>query len=77
MAAEQGFPAGRFRLWIDDACITSGQCVLIDPELFGFDDDGATRVLVAEVTGDTLPSASAAVANCPIGAIHLDPMPHT
>ena len=77
MGDERHSSSGRFRLWIDDACITSGQCVLIDPELFGFDDDGVTRVLVAEVTDYTLPSASAAVANCPIGAIHLDPMPHT
>ncbi len=68
-------PAGRYRLWIDDACISSGQCVLIDPELFGFEDDGTTRVLVSAVTGDKLPDASAAVANCPIGAIHLDPAP--
>ncbi len=74
MAAE-GDSAGRFRLWIDDACITSGQCVLIDPDLFTFDDDGITRVLVGEVTGAKLPGASAAVDNCPIGAIHLDPMP--
>lgn len=77
MGDERHSSSGRFRLWIDDACITSGQCVLIDPELFGFDDHGVTRVLVAEVTDHTLPSASAAVANCPIGAIHLDPMPHT
>ena len=73
MVDEQDRPvAGRFRLWIDDACIGSGQCVIVDPELFDFDDDGATRVLVAEVTGDKLPSASTAVANCPIGAIHLE-----
>lgn len=64
--------AGRFRLRIDDACISSGQCVLIDPDLFGFDDDGMTRVLVTEVSGERLPNASAAVANCPIGAIHLE-----
>ena len=75
MATEHDPPAGRFRLWIDDACITAAQCVLIDPELFGFDDDGVTRVLVDEVPGDKLPSASDAVANCPIGAIHLDPAP--
>lgn len=75
MGNERHSTSGWFRLWIDDACITSGQCVLIDPELFGFDDDGVTRVLVNEVTGDTLPSASAAVANCPIGAIYLDPAP--
>lgn len=76
MGDDHGSSTGRFRLWIDDACISSGQCVLIDPELFGFADDGSTRVLVDEVTDDTLPGASAAVANCPIGAIHLDPMPH-
>lgn len=75
MAAEHDSPAGRFRLWIDDACITAGQCVLIDPDLFGFDDDGTTRALVSEVTGAKLTGASAAVANCPIGAIHLDPAP--
>lgn len=75
MAAEGDSPAGHFRLWIDDACITSGQCVLIDPDLFAFDDDGITRVLVGEVNGAKLTGASAAVDNCPIGAIHLDPMP--
>lgn len=72
MAAEQDSRAGRFRLWIDDACIGSGQCVLIDPDLFDFADDGTTRVRVDEVAGEKLPSASAAVANCPIGAIHLE-----
>ncbi len=75
MAAEGDSSAGRFRLWIDDACITACQCVLIDPDLFGFDDDGITRVLVGEVNGAKLAGASAAVDNCPIGAIHLDPMP--
>ena len=75
MAAEQDPSSRRFRLWIDDACVGSGQCVLIDPELFDFDDDGTTRVLVSEVTGERLPNASAAVANCPIGAIHLDRAP--
>ena len=75
MAAEQERSAGRFRLWIDDACVGSGQCVLIDPELFDFDDDGTTRVLAGEVTGAQLPTASSAVANCPIGAIHLEEAP--
>ncbi|MDE0654549.1 MAG: ferredoxin [bacterium] len=75
MASEHDPSMGRFRLWIDDACITATQCVLIDPDLFGFDDDGVTVVLVGEVTGEQLPSASAAVDNCPIGAIHLDPAP--
>ena len=75
MSDDQPSPAGRFRLRIDDACITSGQCVLIDPELFGFDDhDGTTRVLAGEVTGETLPGAAAAVENCPVGAIHLEAM---
>lgn len=75
MGDDQPSPAGRFRLRIDDACITAGQCVLIDPELFGFDDhDGTTRVLVDEVTGERLLSATAAVENCPIGAIHLETM---
>lgn len=68
-------PGGRFRLWIDDACITSCQCVRIDPELFGFDEDGTTVVLIGEVPADKLASASAAVDNCPIEAIHLDPLP--
>ena len=72
MAAEQDRSAGRFRLWIDDACVGSGQCVLIDPELFDFDDNGTTRVLAGEVTGAQLPTASSAVANCPIGAIHME-----
>ena len=72
---EQYPSSGQFRLWIDDACITACQCVLIDPELFGFDDDGVTRVLVDEVPAEKLPGASAAVDNCPIGAIHLDPLP--
>ncbi|MCY3663846.1 MAG: ferredoxin [bacterium] len=76
MGDDRQSSTGRFRLWIDDACITACQCVLIDPELFGFDDDGVTVVLVDEVPGDKLPSASAAVDNCPIGAIHLDPTPH-
>lgn len=75
MGDDRPSSAGRFRLRIDDACISSGQCVLIDPDLFDFDDDGATRVLVAEVAGEKLPNASDAVANCPIGAIHLDPAP--
>ena len=77
MAAEAPADASRrrFRLWIDDACVGSGQCVLIDPELFDFDDDGTTRVLVAEVTGEKLPNASAAVANCPVGAVHLEAAP--
>lgn len=73
---EQDPSSGRFRLWIDDTCITAGRCVVIDPELFGFDDDGITRVLVDEVPSDKLSSAAAAVDNCPIGAIHLDPTPH-
>ena len=72
MTAEQAPPTGRFRLWIDDACVGSGQCVLIDPELFDFDDDGTTRVLIGHVSAEKLPNATAAVANCPIGAIHLE-----
>ena len=72
MDSEQAAPTGRFRLWIDDACISSGQCVLIDPDLFDYDDDGTTRVLADEVTGAQLPTARDAVANCPIGAIHLE-----
>ena len=75
MATEHDPPSGRFRLWIDDACITACQCVLIDPDLFGFDEDGVTVVLRGEVTGDKLTGAATAVDNCPIGAIHLDPMP--
>lgn len=75
MAPEPDPSTGRFRLWIDDACITAGQCVLIDPDLFAFDDDSITVVLIEEVTGEQLLSASAAVDNCPIGAIHLDPLP--
>ena len=77
MAAEAPADASRrrARLWIDDACVGSGQCVLIDPDLFDFDDDGTTRVLVAEVTGERLAGASAAVANCPVGAVHLEAAP--
>ena len=77
MAAEAPADASRrwARLWIDDACVGSGQCVLIDPELFDFDNDGTTRVLVTEVTGEKLPNASAAVANCPVGAVHLEAAP--
>ena len=75
MAAEQDRSGSRFRLWIDDACVGSGQCVLIDPELFDFDDDGTTRVLAGKVTGAQLPTASSAVANCPIGAIHMEAAP--
>ncbi len=75
MSDDQPDATARFRLRVDDACITTGQCVLIDAELFGFDDNGVTRVLVAEVPAEKLAAATEAVANCPIGAIHLDRAP--
>ena len=38
-------PVARYRVWIDDACIGSGQCELIEPRRFAVGDDGVAVVI--------------------------------
>jgi ferredoxin len=54
-----------------DKCITSGQCVLLAPQVFDQDDDGIV-VLLADSPGPELQdSVREAASLCPAQLIHL------
>jgi ferredoxin len=77
-------PVRRYRVWIDNACIGSGQCELIEPRRFAVGDASVAVVIgEPERTVHGGPAARAeperqlaalrtAESNCPIGAIHVD-----
>ncbi|HEX5066291.1 MAG TPA: ferredoxin [Myxococcota bacterium] len=53
-------------------CQGHGQCNLVCPEVFGFDDQGFGRVLVPEVPERLRADALRAESTCPERAIELD-----
>ena len=50
-------------------CQGHGRCALINPDLFGVDDDGFGMVLNAAPEGDAKADADRAIGNCPEQAI--------
>ncbi|BDD96697.1 ferredoxin [Mycolicibacterium fortuitum subsp. acetamidolyticum] len=54
-----------------DACIASGNCVMISDVVFDQDEDGVVEVLVDEVPDDQVEQARQAVKLCPASALKL------
>ncbi|MCV7004106.1 ferredoxin [Mycolicibacterium alvei] len=54
-----------------DACIASGNCVMVSDVIFDQDDDGVVKVLVDEVPDDEIAHAREAVKLCPASALKL------
>lgn len=52
-------------------CQGHGRCVLVNPEVFDFDDDGYGVVLESEPGPEYADDITTAVDNCPEGAITL------
>ena len=50
-------------------CISCGQCVSINDNVFEFDDDNQAKVIQNPVSDKNLDDAKAAVEACPTGAI--------
>ena len=58
---------------IDPAiCGSHGDCVAICPAVFDMDDDGITRVLIFEPSGDLRAQVLDAALACPNGAIIVE-----
>lgn len=55
----------------DDLCTGHGRCYAVAPDLFDCDEEGFGQVRQAEVVGDAVDDAHAAVDACPEGAIQL------
>jgi ferredoxin len=54
-----------------DKCITSGQCVLVAPEVFDQDDDGLVILLQESPSEDLAEGVREAQALCPARLIHI------
>ncbi|WKG04289.1 ferredoxin [Mycolicibacterium sp. HK-90] len=54
-----------------DACIASGNCVMVSDVVFDQDDDGVVEVLVDELPDDEIDHAREAVKLCPATALKL------
>ncbi|WP_066902579.1 ferredoxin [Mycolicibacterium houstonense] len=54
-----------------DACIASGNCVMVSDVVFDQDDDGVVEVLVDELSDDEIDHAREAVKLCPASALKL------
>lgn len=54
-----------------DACIGSGNCVMISDVIFDQDEDGVVEVLVDEVPDAEIAHAREAVRLCPASALKL------
>ncbi|WP_182379278.1 ferredoxin [Nocardioides sp. WS12] len=52
-------------------CVSSGQCVLIAPEVFDQDDEGLVLLLEETPGADEHENVKEAAAVCPAAAIHL------
>ena len=62
------------RLKIDadhDACIASGNCVMVSPRVFDQDDDGIVVLLTDDVPAGEEDSAREAVKLCPASALRV------
>ncbi len=55
----------------EDRCVGAGQCELVAPELFAQDDDGVSRVRIAEPEPELWPAAREAADLCPVQAVLL------
>jgi ferredoxin len=56
-----------------DRCIGSGQCVLMDPAVFGLDEEeGIVTLLSPQPTGSAAERAREAARLCPSGALTID-----
>lgn len=55
-----------------DACIASGNCMMISEELFDADDDGVVVVRVGDVPQTEEDHAREAVRICPAMALRLE-----
>jgi len=51
-----------------DACIGSGECVALEPEVIELDAQGIAQVIVAELDEDR---AKSLCDTCPVGAISI------
>lgn len=56
-----------------DTCTGHGRCYTLVPELFDSDDYGHGKVKAADVPAELESKARLAVANCPEGAISVEP----
>ncbi|MDH6198139.1 ferredoxin [Mycobacterium frederiksbergense] len=54
-----------------DACIGSGNCVMVSDVVFDQDEDGVVKILVDEVPDEEIEHAREAVRLCPAAALKL------
>jgi ferredoxin len=54
-----------------EACMGSGLCVGVAPEIFALDDDGIVSPRTLEVSVEQMDVAEEAVRSCPLGALSL------
>ena len=55
-----------------DACISSGNCMMVSEELFDADDDGIVVLRTEEVPADEEDHAREAVKICPASVLRLE-----
>ena len=55
-----------------DACISSGNCMMVSEELFDADDDGVVVLLAEDVPAAEEDHAREAVRFCPASALRLE-----
>jgi len=55
-----------------DACISSGNCLMVSEELFDADDDGVVLLRTEEVPASEEEHAREAVKFCPAAALRLE-----
>lgn len=60
------------RVVVTEDCAGTGQCVIVAPDVFDFDADGLSRVLIENPTGQALEDARRAAALCPMAAIRIE-----
>lgn len=54
------------------ACVGHGRCYVLGPAVFGEDDRGHCRILVADVPRELEAQARLGAQNCPEGAITVE-----
>jgi ferredoxin len=55
-----------------DACISSGNCMMVSEELFDADDDGVVVLLTEDVPASEEDHAREAVRFCPASVLRLE-----